>query len=175
MNFYIADTHFGHENIIRLSNRPFKNIDEMDKTIIDNWNSKVKESDNVYILGDFVFKNKMSFEYYLKQLKGKKHLIIGNHDLKLLNNNGFKKYFESINDVLTVRDGNQAIVLCHYPMIEWNGYYRGWKHFYGHIHNNKNEAYEVMKDKENAFNVGADILNFYPCTLEEILKTKKAD
>ena len=34
MNFYIADTHFGHDNIRRLSKRPFKTIEEMDKTII---------------------------------------------------------------------------------------------------------------------------------------------
>ena len=51
MNYYIADTHFGHDNIRRLSNRPFKTIEEMDKTIIDNWNSRVTDNDDVYILG----------------------------------------------------------------------------------------------------------------------------
>lgn len=56
MNYYIADMHFGHDNIRRLSNRPFKTIEEMDRTIIDNWNSRVSDNDDVYILGDFLDK-----------------------------------------------------------------------------------------------------------------------
>ena len=57
MNHYIADTHFGHDNIRRLSNRPFDSIEEMDETIINNWNSKVTDDDDVYILGDFSHKS----------------------------------------------------------------------------------------------------------------------
>ncbi len=47
MNYYIADTHFGHNNILRLSNRPFNTVEEMDKVIIDNWNSRVTDNDDV--------------------------------------------------------------------------------------------------------------------------------
>ena len=92
MNYYIADTHFGHDNIRRLSNRPFDSVEEMDKTIIENWNSKIADSDDVYILGDFSYKSKDPIEY-LKKLNGRKHLIIGNHDNKLLRNQFCKKYF----------------------------------------------------------------------------------
>ena len=53
MNYYIADLHLGHNNIRRMSNRPFTTIEEMDKTIIRNWNSRVSDNDDVYILGDF--------------------------------------------------------------------------------------------------------------------------
>ena len=73
--FYIADTHFGHDNIRKLSNRPFATVEEMDRAIIDNWNSKVKNDDDVYILGDFTYKGE-SYKHYLKQLNGRKHLII---------------------------------------------------------------------------------------------------
>lgn len=60
-------------------------------------------------------------------------------------------------------------------VVEWDGCFKGWKHFYGHIHNNKDEAYEIMKKKEKAFNVGADIIDFIPCTFREIVNNKKAD
>lgn len=90
MNYYIADTHFGHDNIRRLSNRPFETIEEMDRTIIDNWNSRVTDNDDVYILGDFSYKSEDSV-LYLKKVKGRKHLIIGNHDEKLLKNHESKK------------------------------------------------------------------------------------
>lgn len=88
--YVISDTHFGHANIIKLADRPFKNVDEMNKTIINNWNSIVNDEDIVYILGDFSFKGK-SADYYAKQLKGRKILIKGNHD-KI--DRESRKYFE---------------------------------------------------------------------------------
>ena len=101
MNYYIADTHFGHDNIRRLSNRPFNSVEEMDKAIIDNWNRKVTDDDDVYILGDFSYKSEDPIEY-LKKLNGRKHLIVGNHDNKLLKNPNCKKYFVEIVDMKMV-------------------------------------------------------------------------
>lgn len=173
MNFYIADTHFGHENIIRLNNRPFKNIDEMDEILIKNWNNKVKENDDVYILGDFIYKSNKGYEHYFKRLNGNKHLIVGNHDTKLIKQENFRKQFKTIKDILIVNEDDEAIVLCHYPLLEWQGYYRGWKHFYGHIHNNPTETFKIMQNIKNAYNVGADILNYTPCTFKEITQKIK--
>ena len=98
MNYYIADTHFGHDNIRRLSNRPFETIEEMDNTIIDNWNSRVNDNDDIYILGDFSYKSEDPI-LFLKQLIGRKHLIVGNHDGKLLKNPVCKNYFIEICDI----------------------------------------------------------------------------
>ena len=116
MNFYIADTHFGHDNIRKLSNRPFNSVEEMDNAIIENWNRKVTNNDDVYILGDFSYKSEDPIEY-LKKLNGRKHLIIGNHDNKLLKNPACKKYFVEIVDMKMVDDNGNQIVLCHYPLV----------------------------------------------------------
>jgi calcineurin-like phosphoesterase family protein len=80
MKDYIADPHFGHNAIFRLNNRLFSTVEEMDNTMLSNWQSIVKSDDEVYILGDLIFRAKNSPEYYLNKLTGKKHLILGNHD-----------------------------------------------------------------------------------------------
>lgn len=103
MNCYIADTHLGHDNIRRMSNRPFDTVEEMDKTIINNWNSRVTDHDDIYILGDFSYKCEDPISY-LEQLKGRKHLIIGNHDNKLLKNTNCRNYFVEIVDLKTGRN-----------------------------------------------------------------------
>lgn len=73
----ISDTHFGHSNIIKYCNRPFKSSEEMDDVLIKNWNNVVKDGDIVYHLGD-VYMGKAP--QFLRNLKGRKRLILGNHD-----------------------------------------------------------------------------------------------
>ena len=80
MVYFTSDLHLGHENVIKLCNRPFDSIEEMDAALIRNWNRKVTNGDTVYVLGDLIYKSKKPPEEYLRQLKGKKHLIVGNHD-----------------------------------------------------------------------------------------------
>ena len=85
MIYFTADTHFFHSNIINLCDRPFKNVDEMNKVLIRNWNSYITELDEIYILGDFLFKGTGGqANAILNTLNGKKYLIRGNHD-KFLN------------------------------------------------------------------------------------------
>ena len=168
-NFYISDTHFGHFNIIKHCNRPFSTVEEMDNALINNWNSVVTD-DDVYILGDFSYKSEDPIGY-LKRLNGKKHLIVGNHDNKLLKNPICKKYFVEIADMKMVNDNGTQIVLCHYPLVEWNDYYRNVLHFYGHVHNTyHNETTRYARDMKNAYNVGVDVIGFAPRTLDEIIK-----
>ena len=146
MNYYIADLHFGHENVIRFDGRPFNSVEEMDQTLIVQWNAVVKEEDDVYILGDFCYKSKNSPLWYLKQLKGRKHLIQGNHDNHMLKDEEAVKQFASIDKMTYVKDGNYTIVLCHFPLAEWNRYWRGSWHIYGHIHNQKKGCYDFPPD-----------------------------
>lgn len=172
MIYYTADPHLGHDNIRKLCNRPFATVEEMDETIINNWNSKVTDKDDVYILGDFSFKAKDPTEY-LKRLKGKKHLIVGNHDSQLLRHPDLRKYLVEVVNMKTIIDNGTRIVLCHYPLVEWDGYYKNTLHFYGHVHNSyHNETTRYASNMENAYNVGMDVVGFYPMTLDEILELR---
>ena len=169
MNYYISDTHFNHKNIIDMCGRPFCNADEMNEAIIANWNCVVREDDDVYFLGDFARSNA---EHFLNRLNGKKHLIIGNHDFKMLKNIDVQKYFESVDIYLKIKDGNYDVVLFHYPICEWDGFFSGAIHLYGHVHNAINERTEFMNNQKNCYNVSADVSSFIPRTLKQIIGSK---
>lgn len=83
-NFYIADTHFFHENVIKFDNRPFSSMEEMNEKLISNWNNVVRNEDTVYILGDFIWSKPNSDEYknIISHLNGWKVIVLGNHDPK---------------------------------------------------------------------------------------------
>ena len=118
MNLYISDTHFGHRNAIEFDKRPFADVDEMDRVLIELWNHRVTPEDDVYILGDFSYRSGRALEWYLQQLRGRKHLVIGNHDGKLLANEKAMSYFESVDKMMHVNDEGRQIVLCHFPICE---------------------------------------------------------
>ncbi len=171
MIFYTADLHIGHKNVINMSNRPFSSVDEMNISLVNNWNSVVSEEDEVYIIGDVLFNLKKHTDLYITQLKGKKHLIVGNHDIQNLDKEVFTSCFESINDYLCIDDEGRKVVLFHYPILEWNGYFRGYYHIYGHIHNNfDNFANYTMGQIKNAFNAGVDVNDFTPKTLNQLIE-----
>ena len=113
MNLYITDLHFGHKDINNFDHRPFRDVDEMDRCLIKLWNSRVQKNDDIYIVGDFACDNEKPEQWYLRQLRGNKHLIVGNHDNKLLKNNEAMSYFESADSLLHLTDQDRKIVLCH--------------------------------------------------------------
>ena len=80
MIYYISDLHFGHANAIKFDARPFADVEEMDRVMIERWNETVCDDDVVYIVGDFCYRSGRSAAWYLSQLKGQKHLVVGNHD-----------------------------------------------------------------------------------------------
>lgn len=173
MIYYTADLHFGHKAIIPFSQRPFATVEDMDQAMIENWNRRVQSQDTVYILGDFCYRNNTPASSYLKQLKGKKHLITGNHDSRLLSDQDAMRYIESANSLNVVHDPGGKIVLCHYPLAEWNGLYKGWYHAYGHIHNRKDDTFLLMGFREKALNAGVDVNHFQPVTLAEMIQNNR--
>ena len=82
--FFTSDTHFGHANIIRLCNRPFKDVEEMNEKLVENWNRVVPEDGTVFHLGDFAFGGSGLWNSVIPRLNGQIYLIIGNHDRKNL-------------------------------------------------------------------------------------------
>lgn len=153
---------------IRLCNRPFATIEEMDETLIRNWNAKVTNGDTVYILGDLLFRNEKPAEEYLKQLKGKKHPIIGNHDRDWVKKCNLEDFFESVNNLHFISDGKRQMTLCHYPMMSWPHMTRCYMVF-GHIHGNTDADYwPLIRENDLMLNAGADVNGFAPVTFEEM-------
>jgi calcineurin-like phosphoesterase family protein len=174
MNYYTADLHFGHANILKLDGRPFASVEEMDQTLIDRWNNRVTDQDDVYIIGDLCYRSQHTPDWYLRQLKGKLHLIQGNHDGDLLSDSVAMARLESVDKMLFLRDGGEKVVLCHFPLAEWNGFYRGAWHIYGHLHNANRPASRYMRAQERALNAGCMLNGYQPVTLQELIENNRA-
>lgn len=166
MKYYISDLHFFHDNIRRFCHRPFDNIEQMEKAMIENWNRVVKPDDEVYVLGDMFYRatSPNDIRRVLKQLSGKKYLIRGNHD-KWANDKSLTSFFEWIKPYDEVEDNGRRVILFHYPIEEWNGYFRDSYHLYGHVHN----AGEQLTTIPRRFNVSADVVEFTPRTLNQLI------
>jgi len=172
--FFTADLHFGHNGIIEFCNRPFADVSEMNRILINNWNSRVNNDDHVYIVGDLFYGGRDAAEAtaaisIVKKLNGILHLVAGNHDFPYLKNMEYHYLFADVDQLRYLKYKKEHIFLCHYPIAEWSGFYRGSWHIYGHIHNAKNEAFSYMRNFEKALNAGVDICNFYPVTFEELI------
>ncbi len=178
MIYYTSDLHLGHQNIIRLCNRPFADVEEMDEALIENWNRRVGKDDLVYLLGDIVWQRK-KVPYYMERLQGRKILIsTGNHDAPWVNREEYRGYFELVVPYLETKLHGHPVTLCHYPMLEWRdsreeseaklGYL-----IHGHIHNRVSEEYRMLYIQHNALNAGVDINNFAPATFEELLENNR--
>lgn len=173
MNLYTSDLHFGHENVISFDQRPFADVEEMDNYMIERWNLRVQQDDTVYIVGDLCYRSKKGPEWYLRQLKGHKVLILGNHDVPILHNPDAQQYLEGIEKMMHVTDGKNQICLCHFPIAEWNGFFRGSWHIYGHIHVRKTETYDIMKKRPRALNAGCMINGYVPVTFQELVRNNQ--
>lgn len=168
MILFTSDLHLGHRNIIRLCNRPFSSVDEMDAVLIENWNKKVHPNDVIYILGDLMFRNEIPPEEYLRQLNGRKHLITGNHDRGWVRKCDLTSFFESVNRLDFISDGKHQMTLCHFPMMSWPHIMRSYMVF-GHIHANTDADYwPLIASNERMLNAGVDINGFAPVTFEEM-------
>ena len=171
MNYWFtADYHLGHFNIIKYCERPFKSLEDMNNTIIRKHNERVKKEDTVFHLGDFCFRNSNNIGEGIKvkaidwesQLNGKIIHIKGNHD----RNNSTKTIIES----MIITHCGKRIKLVHRPPegLVFNEFDCI---FVGHVHQNwKYKRIKTQFDYIDLINVGVDVWNFMPHTLEEIMK-----
>lgn len=135
--WFTSDTHYNHKNIIDYCNRPYSSAEEMNESIIDNYNKIVKNNDNVYFLGDFAFGKKEEIFNVLKRLNGNKHLILGNHDKNIENNIEYfigNIGFCSIQYYKEISIMDQKICLFHYACRTFNKAHHGSWHLFGHSH-----------------------------------------
>lgn len=129
--WFISDTHFGHGNIIKYCDRPFKDVPQMDQHLIKQWNSVVKKNDTVYHLGDFSLGHpKEVVGMIVEELNGNIKLVKGNHDTwsnTVYRELGFKEVYDT--PILV----NDFMLLSHEPNpFRLNSMYLN---VYGHVHN----------------------------------------
>lgn len=183
MIYFTADLHFGHANILKpgYSARPFLDVDEMNEQLVTRWNARVQEGDEVWLLGDVALISSARAVTLVKKLRGRKHLIRGNHDHQM--NLSLHGCFETVRDYyelkvpyLTIgpvhgdepRDKNQLIVLSHYPFATWNKAHYGSWCLHGHSHGNYRPGRPNTFDGGRILDVGVDCHDYTPVRLDEI-------
>lgn len=173
--YFTADQHLGHRRILELyPNRPFaatRDIDAHDEYVIQRWNEIADKHDNIYILGDFSLRPVDETRRILERLNGRTYLCPGNHDSSLKR---LGCYFERVQQIMNVRfktsrfpflKEDVRMVLCHYPLLEWEGINDGVIHLHGHCHGNLSHSLTPSR-----YDVGVDsIFNIF-IRLEEIEK-----
>jgi len=169
--WFTSDAHFGHYNIIKYVNRPFKSSEHMNQEIIRKWNERVKEGDTVFFLGDFCFKSgsgrgegdPFKAQEYIKQLNGNIIFIKGNHD----GNNGLNTKIRSI----VIEMGGIDIFCVHNP-ADSNNFYK--LNLVGHVHDLWKSRPDIkFGEKAILINVGTDVWDFYPISFNQILEEYK--
>jgi calcineurin-like phosphoesterase family protein len=114
--YFTSDQHFGHDNILKFTDRPYKTVKEMNKDIIKKWNKQVNSNDIVYVLGDFVWNTVKTNEYkkILEKLNGNIVLIVGNHD-DMRTIRGLNLGFSDVLWGAEILMGKRQVALSHYP------------------------------------------------------------
>jgi calcineurin-like phosphoesterase family protein len=171
--FFTGCTHFGHANIIKLANRPFADVEEMNEALVERWNARVRPGDRVYHLGDVAWKTATP---WMERLNGQKFVLIGNHDERSELESAAGSIMD-IRDYHELKAGGARFVLFHYPIEDWNGRWRGAIHLHCHTHakefRNPNLPDAPIELKCNRFNVGVDACGFAPVSVDEVVAAAK--
>lgn len=144
----------------------------MNEKLIQNWNSLVQPDDEVYILGDVTMKGPEQAFAVLSRLSGTKYLIKGNHDY-FVDKEDWEQYawvFRWEKEYYELLWNNQKFVLFHYPIAEWNDYYKGAIHLHGHQHNQAVYNHQQLRAGIKRYDVGVDANGFTPVSVEKIIK-----
>jgi calcineurin-like phosphoesterase family protein len=170
MLWLTSDNHYFHNNVIKYSSRPFADVQEMNETLIKNWNAVVKPNDEVWDLGDFSFGNYMQTCAILSRLNGKHHFVMGNHDKIIAQNKQDllkSKLLHSIQDYKELKYNGNNIVLFHFPMRTWNRAHHNSILCHGHCHGNID-----MWGKSVDIGVDAKFIHseYRPTSLDEIIE-----
>lgn len=157
-NFILSDLHFCHKNILEYTCRTFKDVDEMNRELIKNWNNTVKKTDTIFILGDFAFANKDQIQNLVSMLNGHKTIVLGNHDIRI--HKQVKFWYECGFDEVYKYPiiYKKHFILSHEPVKHIGVRYN----LHGHIHDN-------VIDDEHYINVCVEHTQFRPVNLDKII------
>lgn len=163
MTWFLSDLHLNHKNIIEYCNRPFSSVEEMNKTLIENWNKIVYSEDTVYCLGDLCLGPADQTRELVSQLHGKIILIRGNHDsdAKL---NIYKDMGIEVKDIAYLSYGGLWFVMCHFPMTNEEFLKMVQEDnsevviVHGHVH----DKVPFYTEATHSFNVSCDVTQFAP-------------
>ncbi|MEN3234047.1 MULTISPECIES: metallophosphoesterase family protein [Methylobacterium] len=160
----VGDTHFGHAGSIGHSGRPFRNVAEMDRLLIEAWVSCVRPTDTVIHLGDFEWGHTPERTAQIfAALPGKKHLVVGNHDRPRVTSLAW----ESVQERLTIHAAGRKVVADHYPLRAWPGSFHGALHVHGHTHG-------TLPGTSQSADVGVDVWGYRPARLEDVIARMEA-
>lgn len=168
MVYFTSDPHFYHANVIKYSNRPFKDVTEMNRALIKGINDTVGITDTLYMLGDFGFCKVDEALSILNQIYCKNlHYIWGNHD-KIMRDNKIRSKFITMNSYEKIDYEKQRFILFHYPILEWESGHHGTIHLHGHCHGNL--KYPDMLKNKKIFDIGVDVWDYKPVSAEHLIK-----
>lgn len=159
--YFWSDIHFGHNNIIKYSNRPFSSKEEMNQVMIENYKKTITDNDVVVWGGDIGFMTPPQINALVKPLPGKKILIIGNHDFHRKSTNLYEfDCFDEIHTCLPLSYDNIEFLITHYPLVNvpQNCY-----NIHGHIHT------ELINDGKH-LNMCVEHTNYAPKSLENFVR-----
>ena len=181
--WFTSDLHFCHANVIKYDGRPYKDVEEMNESLIENWNHYIDKDDVVFYLGDLSFdRSGKQTQEIVKRLNGKIHYVLGNHDderdIRKLNR------FETISDYinLSVPDEDnprkrQGIMMMHYPILSWDKAHHGDWHLHGHCHQSlvkQNPEYYKRKVLDMGCN-GWDYCPTHYTDVKQIMMSKEVE
>lgn len=172
MMYFSADSHAFHQNILRYceGTRPFGSVEEMNDALIKGWNSVVTDKDEIYHLGDISLGDAVQTREFLQKLRGKKHLVLGNHDEVVRANRDIQGHFATVQEYKEIKYHKKIVVLSHYPFLTWHGSYRGSWHLHGHSHNGLAAANAHVR----RLDVGVDSVGFTPISIEAVAEIVNA-
>lgn len=160
----VSDTHFFHFNSISYCNRPFKDVEEMNKVLIKNWNNVVSKTDKVFHLGDFAFGKKSDIKELVPKLHGYKILILGNHDRRTSQQFFLNAGFSEVHKWPIIYA--KHYILSHEPidreLIEGTNF----KNLHGHTH-------QRIVEGNNYINCCIECTSYSPVLFRDILKNLK--
>ena len=169
--YFTSDLHFGHQNIIRLCNRPFSDFQEMERVLVRNINATVAPNDELFILGDVSMKiSRAQALEIIQRIRCKNlYLINGNHDRDYSELGVFKM----VRDYMKIERMGHQLILFHYPIMDWAWKERGSIQLHGHIHtqgaaaNLQNFAQGLYR-----YDVGVDANEYRPVSLDSIIQLR---